>query len=142
MLDRLIQTHTRKQHSGRRTKEIERAETDISPMNLIDFLKAPDLIFFEKLNYVDALRKSRTTSEAEGLKELLHCMSKAMEKHADIEGRFLFPGLKADLGREMDLVCIWEFEHGRIRQILKTLKETKNPSKVRAEAGRFVFKRP
>lgn len=117
-------------------EEYKKAEAP--PLHIVNFLKSQHLVILDELAYLDKLRKLRKPDKEHEMRGVIQCISAAVEKHAEIEDKFLFPAMKNFLGEKGRPAYIWELEHGKIRRILHALNEMDDPSKVRVEAGKFI----
>ena len=108
-------------------------------MKITEYLIAQHRVFLELLSSIEELKTSHKLENALGLKELIFAIVTVVEKHADIEEKFLFPELKPYLGEQMSPIAVMELEHAEIRKIISTLKESMDPHVVRVEAAKFII---
>ena len=108
-------------------------------MKITEYLIAQHRVFLELLSSLEELKTSHKLENALGLKELIFAIVTVVEKHADIEEKFLFPELKPYLGEQMSPIAVMELEHAEIRKIISTLKESMDPHVVRVEAAKFII---
>ena len=107
-------------------------------MMITEYLTSQHHVFLTQLSFLEELKNAQKLLEPAGLKEVVFMISKAVEQHADIEEKFLFPELEPHLGDQMGPVAVMEFEHGEIRKVLHALRETDDPQVIRLEVSKFI----
>lgn len=107
-------------------------------MNILEYLSAQHAVFVEQLSFLEELKNMQSPVAASGLKEVIFSIARAVEKHAQIEEKYLFPELKPYAGKEMEPRAVIEFEHGRIRKTLTNLKKASAARTIRIETGKFI----
>ena len=107
-------------------------------MRITEYLSSQHDVFLEELSFLEQLNASQKEDDVRGLKEVVFTIASSVEKHAELEEKFLFPELNCHLEQKMNPVEIIEFEHDEIRKILRSLKETEDPRTIRLEVSKFI----
>ncbi len=107
-------------------------------MTLIQALRVQHLLLFDLLAYLEEQKSLLRGSDVHGLKEVVFAIAKAVESHADVEEKILFPALQPELSKKIGPSTVMEFEHQRIREILDALKTTDDAHTIQVEISKFV----
>ena len=107
-------------------------------MKITEYLSSQHDIFLEELSFLERFKASQKGNDVRGLKEIVLAIASSVEKHAELEEKFLFPELNCHLEQKMGPVAVMEFEHDEIRKILGFLRETEDPHTIRLEVSKFI----
>lgn len=107
-------------------------------MKITEYLSSQHDVFLEELSFLERFKASQKGDDVGGLKEITLAIAFAVERHAELEEKFLFPELNGHLEQKMGPVAVMEFEHEEIWKILQVLKETEDPQTIRLEVSKFI----
>lgn len=108
-------------------------------MDIIERLQAEHVLLLAQLDYLNELCANDRPPEMSVMKGVILTITSALNHHAALEDRALFPALERFLGKWMGPMEIVEFEHQEINKILDALKKASDPRSVRIEAAKFVM---
>ncbi len=107
-------------------------------MTLIQALRVQHLLLFDLLAYLEEQKSTLRGGDVHGLKEVVFAIAKAVDRHAEVEEKILFPALQPELSKKIGPATVMEFEHQRIREILDALKSTDDTHAIQVEISKFV----
>jgi hemerythrin-like domain-containing protein len=123
----------------KKERVMSREATRLSSVTITDYLTIEHRVFLEQFAYLEELKAAQEDENSAGLKEAAFAIVRAVEKHAELEEKFLFPALEPFLGaQQMGPIAIMEFEHKEIRAILDALREAKEAHSIRVETSKLI----
>ena len=107
-------------------------------MNILDQLSTQHELLLGQLNYLQQLKNDRELYDIVGLKEIAFVIIKAIEKHAYIEEKILFPALDNFFPGEVSPIQVMQFEHKELDRVILLLKNAKEPYQIKIEIQKFI----
>lgn len=108
-------------------------------MNMIQLLHVQHRMILQGLYYLEKMNKAPEVSyDANGVKEVLYSLADSVDKHSQLEEKYLFPEWARQTKLKVDYLKIMTFEHGQVLGLLPSLEAEKNQKCVRKEVESFI----
>lgn len=90
-------------------------------MKATECLNTEHGVFLVQLDFLEDLLKKKSSNEV--LRGVILTIARAVERHADVEERILYPAISRAFDKDFPPIKQMEFEHGELNQLIRQIEK-------------------